>query len=107
VRRLDARSSDALVRLAEEAGLSLDDGMILFYGGKRYHGANALRKMALIAPANGLTNRLNRLLFGSARSSRVAYPVLRAGRNLLLRMLGRPRIHDRRRGAGQAGPERR
>lgn len=92
VRRIDARSDDALVRQAVEAGLDLDDGMVLVHDGKLYHGADALNRMALLAPRTGVRNRLNRLLFSNPTMSRVSYPVLRAGRNTLLRLLGRSKI---------------
>jgi predicted DCC family thiol-disulfide oxidoreductase YuxK len=97
LRRIDARSDDALVRLAEAAGLDLDEGMVLVYRGRHYHGAEALHLMARLAPNTGLKNRLNRLLFGNEAMSRLSYPVLRAGRNALLRLLGRGRIRDLRR----------
>jgi predicted DCC family thiol-disulfide oxidoreductase YuxK len=92
VRRIDARSDDALVRQAVEAGLDLDEGMVLVHDGKLYHGADALNRMALLAPKTGFRNRLNRLLFSNPTMSRISYPALRAGRNTLLRLLGRSKI---------------
>jgi hypothetical protein len=56
--------------------------------------------MARLAPRRGLGNRLNRLLFGSLRLARLGYPLLRAGRNGLLRLLGRSRIDPTRPRAG-------
>jgi predicted DCC family thiol-disulfide oxidoreductase YuxK len=97
LRRIDARSDDPLVRQAREAGLDLDEGMVVAYQGRLYHGADALHLMARLAPSHGIGNRLNKLLFGNAAASRVAYPVLRGGRNLLLRMLGRTKIRDMKR----------
>jgi predicted DCC family thiol-disulfide oxidoreductase YuxK len=94
LRRIDARSDDALVRLAEQAGLDLDEGMVLLYGGRHYHGADALHLMARLAPNKGFRNRLNKLLFGSEKASRLAYPILKRGRNALLWMLRRKKIRD-------------
>ena len=94
IRRINARSDDALVRQAKEAGLDLDDGMVVVHQGKLYHGADALNIMARLAPAKGLGNRLNRLAFSSPTLSRAAYPFLRAGRNTLLKLLGRKKIRD-------------
>jgi hypothetical protein len=48
--------------------------------------------MALLSPKSGLRNRLNRLMFGNLAVARATYPFLRAGRNALLRMLGRKKI---------------
>jgi predicted DCC family thiol-disulfide oxidoreductase YuxK len=95
VKRINARSADdPLVRQAVEAGLDLDDGMVVVHQGRLYHGADALNIMARLAPDRGLGNRLNRLLFGNRTVARLSYPALRAGRNLLLKILGRKKIKD-------------
>lgn len=92
IKRIDARSDDPLVRKAREAGLDLDDGMVVVHQGRFYHGAEALNLMARLAPRRGIGNRINRLLFSNATVSRLGYPMLRAGRNTLLRLLGREKI---------------
>lgn len=92
VRRIDARSDDALVHEVVAAGLDLDEGMVVVHHGKFHHGADALLLMARLAPCHGTKNRLNRLFFGSRTRARVAYPLLRAGRNFMLRLLGRGKI---------------
>ena len=95
VNRVNARDADhELVRQAKEAGLDLDDGMVVVHRGKLYHGADALNIMARLAPNRGIGNRLNKLLFGNPTIARLSYPVLRAGRNTLLRLLGRKKIKD-------------
>ncbi|MES2885407.1 MAG: DCC1-like thiol-disulfide oxidoreductase family protein [Pseudomonadota bacterium] len=94
VRRVDARSSDALVAQATAAGLDLDEGMVVVHRGQLHHGAEALHLMATLAPAKGFKNRLNRWLFGSLAVSRVLYPLLRAGRNALLWLLGKSKIRN-------------
>jgi predicted DCC family thiol-disulfide oxidoreductase YuxK len=94
IRRINARSDDALVRQAKEAGVDLDEGMVVLHDGKMYHGADALNIMARLAPGRGFGNRLNKLLFSNATVSRFTYPVLRAGRNMLLRILGRKKIAE-------------
>ena len=94
IRRINARSDDALVKQAKEAGVDLDEGMVVLHEGKMYHGAEALSIMARLAPERGVGNRLNRLLFSNATASRLAYPALRAGRNTLLKLLGRKKIRD-------------
>jgi hypothetical protein len=44
----------------------------------------------------GAFNRINRWLFGSRGRARILYPLLRSGRNLLLKALGRTRINNLR-----------
>jgi predicted DCC family thiol-disulfide oxidoreductase YuxK len=94
VRRINARSNDPLVQKARDAGLDLDDGMVVVHKGQLYHGAEALNLMARLAPSTGFGNRLNRLLFSNRKVSELSYPLLRAGRNTLLRLLGREKIAE-------------
>ena len=94
IRRINARSDDALVKQAKEAGVDLDEGMVVLHEGKMYHGADALNIMARFAPDRGLGNRLNKLLFSNPAVSRLSYPLLRAGRNTLLKILGRKKIAE-------------
>jgi len=94
IKRINARSDDALVKQAKDAGIDLDEGMIVLHDGKMYHGADALNIMARLAPDHGFGNRLNKLLFSNPTVSRLSYPVLRAGRNTLLKILGRKKIRD-------------
>ena len=95
VSRINARDAEhELVRQAKEAGLDLDDGMVVIHQGKLYHGADALNIMARLAPDRGFGNRLNKLLFGNPSVAPLSYPILRAGRNTLLKLLGRKKIKD-------------
>lgn len=59
-----------------------------------HHGAEALRLMAMLAPNRGLHHRLNKMLFSSKTMARLSYPLLRAGRNLLLRIRGKQKIRN-------------
>ena len=74
------------------ANLDLNEGMVLIYGGRLYHGADCVHMLALLSSASGPFNRFNALLFKSPAAAKVLYPAMRGGRNLLLRLLGRKRI---------------
>lgn len=69
--------------------LDLDEGMVLLLHDQCYHGADCLNALALLSSRVGWFNRLNHALFRHPRLARVAYPALRAGRNVILRILGR------------------
>jgi len=92
VKRVNARTLDADVQKALDAGVDLDEGMVVLHQGQLYHGAEAMHRMALLAPESGIRNRLNRALFGNLAIARAIYPTLRAGRNTLLYILGRKKI---------------
>lgn len=89
---LDARQGGPLVsRLAAE-GYDLDEGMVLLYGGQTYHGGDCLHMLALLSGGGGAANRLWAAVFRRPGTARRLYPVLRAGRNAVLRLLGREKI---------------
>ena len=90
---VNARDGGPWVDRVLEAKLNLDDGMVLFYGGRAYHGVDCVHMLALLSTSSGLFNRLNALTFKRPATARVTYPIMRAGRNLLLRILKRPKLH--------------
>jgi hypothetical protein len=86
---IDARDGGPLVDEARALGLRLDDGMVLKIGGSHYHGADCVHRLALMSSQSNTFNRMTYKIFKSERLSRVLYPVLRAGRNFVLKILGR------------------
>lgn len=89
---LDARRGGPEVDAARARGLVLDEGIVLRVDDVWYHGAEAMHRLTLMSTPAGVFNRLNAWLFRSQRLSRLSYPVLRAGRNLVLALLGRRRM---------------
>ena len=108
VELVDARSEDPRVVAAAEAGLDLDEGMVVLWQGARHHGAEAVYLIALLSAEGGVGNRLQRRLFRSPRLARVLYPWLVRGRRLWLRLAGHRPIAARRnpRGPGIGPPDR-
>jgi predicted DCC family thiol-disulfide oxidoreductase YuxK len=90
---IDAREGGPEVREIVDAGLDLDEGMVLKIGGRLYHGDECIHALALLSSPSGVFNRFNKVIFSSRWMSRVLYPVLRAGRNLTLRLLGRSKVN--------------
>lgn len=88
----DAREHAALVDEVRRLGFDVDTGMVLKLDGNYYHGADCIHALALLTTPSGGFNRLNAWMFRSATAARLLYPVLRAGRNLTLRLLGRTRV---------------
>ena len=94
VKLVDARSGDPVVEDAVRAGLNLDEGMVLKYGDRLYHGADCLNMLSLLSSRSGMFNRLMAFTFARPGIAHMAYPTLRAGRNATLRLLGRRQIHE-------------
>jgi predicted DCC family thiol-disulfide oxidoreductase YuxK len=88
----NAREHAPLVEEVRRLGFDVDAGMVLKLDGNYYHGADCIRALALLTTPSGWFNRLNSLVFKSSTAARVLYPVLRTGRNLTLRLLGRTRL---------------
>ena len=89
----DAREGGPQVEEARRAGLDLDEGMVLKLDGRLYHGAECIHMLALLSTPSSWFNRVNAAMFRSRTASRLLYPVLRAGRNIVLRMLGRSKLN--------------
>jgi predicted DCC family thiol-disulfide oxidoreductase YuxK len=76
------------------ARLDLDQGMVIKYFGLLCHGADALQLMALIGSEHGWLNRINALMFRSKRMAWIAYPFMRAARNLAIALKGSGKIRN-------------
>ena len=93
VRLVDARvSDDPIVDKVISRGLDLNEGMALLIGERIYHGSDCIHVLALLTSGGSIPNRLSARLFRSRSIARYVYPILRAGRNLTLKLLGRTRI---------------
>ena len=92
VRLIDARGDDPLVSAVIQRGYDLDQGMLVIIAERFYHGAAAMQVLAMLSTRSGWFNRFNYIVFRSQRVSGFLYPILRSGRNLVLRILGRKPI---------------
>ena len=91
---IDARKTSSHLRKITAAGLDIDQGMVLIVSDRMYYGADAIHALALMGTRSGFVNRLSYWCFKSKSMSRVLYPILRAGRNLLLKILGRTKVNN-------------
>lgn len=92
--RIDAREPGELMDEITAHDLDIDEGMVLKVDDRLYYGSDAIHELAKLSSRQGLFNRLASITFRSPTAARVLYPVLRATRNLLLKMLGRTRINN-------------
>ena len=74
------------------AGLDLDEGMVLKLNDRLYHGDDCIHALAMLSEPKGFFNRLNVWVFKSPKRAAFLYPILRAGRNLALKLLGRKKL---------------
>jgi predicted DCC family thiol-disulfide oxidoreductase YuxK len=102
VQLVDARKGGPQVEEVRKAGLDLDEGMVLKLDGRLYHGAECIHMLALLSTRSGWFNRVTAAVFRSHTTSRLLYPALRAGRNAVLRLLGRSKINQEERSRSDA-----
>jgi predicted DCC family thiol-disulfide oxidoreductase YuxK len=91
---IDARGASEVKNEMTRQGLDVDQGMALKVDDVLYYGADAICALALLSTRAGFFNRLSYWLFRSRSRARVLYPVLRACRNLLLKLLRRRKINN-------------
>jgi predicted DCC family thiol-disulfide oxidoreductase YuxK len=89
LRLVDARKNRALVSDLSDRGVALNEGFALIMGGEIYSGVDAMHILALISGRIGVLNKANHAIFKHRSLAITLYPVLRFGRNMLLRILGR------------------
>jgi len=93
VELVDVRLQPELLQELQREGFDLDLGMVFEHQGQRYGGAEAVHRIALLSSSVGWFSQLTARMFGSSALTRIAYPLLRAGRGAVLLALGRDRIH--------------
>lgn len=85
---VDARQPGELMDEITAAGLDIDQGMVLKFKQVKYYGADAIHMLSLLSTRSGWFNRLCLLFFGTRWGARVFYPIGKAFRNLVLKLLG-------------------
>jgi len=91
---VDARKPGSFLDEITAAGLDIDQGMVLIVGNLMYYGVDAIHTLAIMGTRSGIFNRLAYWCFRSRAVSSVVYPVLRACRNLLLKILRKTKINN-------------
>lgn len=93
---VNARDGGPLVDEIISADLDLDEGMVLKWNDRLYHGADCIRMVAMMSTPSTAFNRLNMMVFRSPALSCILYPILRTGRNGALWLLGRRKLDLRK-----------
>lgn len=96
LRLVNARDRGAILGEITARGLDIDQGMVLKVEDVLYYGPDAIHALALMSSRSGVFNRLTYWIFRSQAASRLLYPVCRALRNLLLKVLRKTKINNLR-----------
>jgi predicted DCC family thiol-disulfide oxidoreductase YuxK len=96
VELIDARSGHPVVRRLEALGYALDDGMAAICGEKIYYGADAVILISNMVGEDSWIARVLAVLLRKPERAKVLYPIMKYGRRITLRLLGRRHIADER-----------
>lgn len=91
---IDARQDSEARRELTAMGFDLDEGFALQVGERWYHGSEALHRLTLLGTRSGLFNRLMYRLFASPERTARLYPLFRACRTGLLKVLRKGAIDN-------------
>lgn len=76
-----------------EDGFDVDEGMLVVINGSRFFGADAIYILNLYGESRGFLSFIMRSYFRHRFLARITYPLLRFGRNTLLKILGRKKMY--------------
>ena len=85
---VDARQPGILMDEITAAGLDIDQGMVLKFKDVIYYGADAIHMLTLLSTPSGIFNRINYYVFSTKIGAKIVYPLGKAFRTLLLKLLG-------------------
>lgn len=88
----DAREVPERIAAYRRDGMEINDGMIVIYGDAVYFGDRAMAILSEISRSGAVLQGILRVLFRRPTLAVPVYAVLRAGRNLTLRLMGRKKI---------------
>lgn len=92
---IDARQESEARHELSAMGIDLDEGFALQIGERWYHGSEALHRLTLLGTRSGLFNRLMYRLFANPERTARLYPVFKACRTTMLKILGKGPIANR------------
>ncbi len=92
LRLINAREPNAYLDNAISRGMDVNEGIVLIIGQEFYFAADALNMLALISGRVSIFNKMNYWVFKSKLLSNLLYPILRTGRNMLLKIRGKSKM---------------
>ncbi len=91
---VDARESSEIMNEITDENLDIDQGMVVKHKGVLHYGSDAIHALARMSRQRGIFNRMNHYIFRSKTRAHFLYPILRYGRNLLLKSLRKTKINN-------------
>jgi predicted DCC family thiol-disulfide oxidoreductase YuxK len=89
LRLFNAREGGPLIEEIKQRGIDLNEGMVLVVDDEYYFGSECMNRLALMSTGSGLFNALNGFIFSRPLLAKLLYPLLKFGRRVTLKLLGR------------------
>ncbi len=92
VQLINARSDKLIKEKLKKLSIDVNQGMVLIDGEDIYFAEDCVHRLALLSTSSTLFNRINKFVFRHKILSNILYPIMKAGRNLILFILNRKKI---------------
>ena len=87
---IDARSEAASIKALVGQGYDLNEGMAVVFGGSVYYGKDAVTFLSSLTHTRNWAGRLLSKLLSNPSRAALLYPVMKLGRRITVRVLGKP-----------------
>ncbi|MEO0575412.1 MAG: DCC1-like thiol-disulfide oxidoreductase family protein [Pseudomonadota bacterium] len=91
---ISARQDHVIVDILKSKGIDLNEGIVFAQDGVIFFGAECMTRLAILSNRHGLMNSLHAWLFRFPRVAKAVYPILKIGRQAVLRSLHKSPIGD-------------
>lgn len=100
---VDARQPGELMDEITGLGLDIDLGMVLKFKDVIYYGPDAIHMLTLLSTPSGIFNRINYYVFSTKPGAKIVYPVGKAFRTIILKLLGIRYIENLKQDSNRSG----
>lgn len=92
---VDARTEAPTVKAIMRQGYDLNEGMAVVFGGSVYYGKDAVTLISSLTNSRNWAGRLLSKLLHSPGRAAMLYPIMKLGRRVTLKVLGKPLLKVR------------
>ena len=92
VELINARSDNLIKEKLKKLSIDINQGMVLIHGENIYFAEDCVHRLALLSTSSTIFNRINKFIFKHKVLSKILYPIMKTGRNLILFILNRKKI---------------
>ena len=92
VELINVREDTVIQGKLKELSIDINQGMVLIDDKDIFFAEDCVHRLALLSTSSTIFNRINKFIFKHKTLSKILYPIMKAGRNLVLFILRRKQI---------------